>query len=72
MPPSALHDPRNADLVALLDAGSAFPSGAFAADAQVLLCRTINDLPQASSVWLLSLTWWSLLVSKKSCPQHEP
>ena len=35
MAPSALHDPRNADLVALLDAGSAFPAGAFAADTQV-------------------------------------
>ena len=33
--PCALHDPRNAELVALLEAGSAFPAGAFANDAQV-------------------------------------
>ena len=45
MPPSALHDPRNADLVALLDPGSAFPAGTFAADAQVLREHDTNDLP---------------------------
>jgi len=45
MPPSAVHDPRNADLVALLDAGSAFPAGAFAADPQVCLAYNISDLP---------------------------
>ena len=44
MPPSVLHDPRNADLVALLDAASAFPAGAFAADAQVRLVYKINNI----------------------------
>ena len=34
---TVLYDPRNEELLALLDAGSAFPAGVFAADEQVLL-----------------------------------
>ena len=41
MAPSALHDPRNAELVALLEVGSAFPAAAFAGDAQVFRLTTL-------------------------------
>lgn len=36
--PAALYDPRNEELVALLDADRHFPSGPFRKDDKVLLC----------------------------------
>ena len=46
-PPSALYDPRNADLLALLEGASAFPTKPFAGPEQV---RTHYSLTEVSSL----------------------